>query len=127
MLPLASEAVRHAPVRRLATDAAVVLPDEPEARRRAVIDGAYSIPHTVGTCRMGPSPDDGDVVDPMGRVHGVEGLSVIDASIIPETTAGLPHLVTMMSSDLLAERTLRGRSSAPGPPGEALTGAEGAA
>ena len=39
----------------------------------------------------------------LGRVHGVEGLSVIDASIIPEPTAGFPHLVTIMLADRLGE------------------------
>jgi choline dehydrogenase len=53
---------------------------------------------------MGPSAANGDVVDDVGRVHGVPGLSVIDASIIPEPTAGFPHLVTIMLADHLAER-----------------------
>jgi choline dehydrogenase len=76
-----------------------------EAAVRAAIPAMYySIPHTVGTCRMGPSAAAGDVVDNLGRVHGVEGLSVIDASIIPEATAGFPHLVTLMLADLLAEK-----------------------
>ena len=52
---------------------------------------------------MGSSGDDAAVVDPLGRVHGVEGLSVIDASIIPEPTAGFPHLVTIMLADRLGE------------------------
>jgi choline dehydrogenase-like flavoprotein len=36
-------------------------------------------------------------------MHGVEGLSVIDASIIPESTAGFPHPVTIMLADRLGE------------------------
>ncbi len=59
-------------------------PSTPEEWRRRVLENAYSIPHVVGTCAMGPSPDGGDVVDALGRVHGVERLSVVDASIIPE-------------------------------------------
>ncbi|MBI3745110.1 MAG: hypothetical protein HY264_01020 [Chloroflexi bacterium] len=39
-----------------------------------------------------------------GNVHGVEGLSVMDASVIPEATAGFPHLVTLMLAEHLAER-----------------------
>ena len=61
--------------------------DSAEARRR-VLDNAYSVPHVVGTCAMGPSPEGGDVVDALGRVHGVERLSVVDASIIPEPRPG---------------------------------------
>jgi choline dehydrogenase len=34
---------------------------------------AYSLPHTVGSCAMGTSPDDGAVVDRVGRVYGVTG------------------------------------------------------
>jgi choline dehydrogenase len=44
------------------------------------------------------------VVDNLGRVHGIEGLSVIDASIIPEATAGFPHLITLMLANSLAEK-----------------------
>jgi choline dehydrogenase len=67
-----------------------------------VTENAYSLPHVVGTCRMGGNPADGAVVDPLGRVHGVDRLSVIDASIIPEAVAGFPHLVTIMVAERLA-------------------------
>jgi choline dehydrogenase len=71
--------------------------------RRLVVEECYSVPHVVGTCRIGPSDDDAAVVDPFGRVHRVEGLSVVDSSIIPEPTAGFPHLVTIMLADRLGE------------------------
>jgi choline dehydrogenase len=64
----------------------------------------YSVPHTVGTCAMGPRPDDGAVVDPRGSVHGVGRLTVLDASIIPEPTAGFPHVVTIMAAEKIAEQ-----------------------
>jgi choline dehydrogenase len=67
----------------------------------------YSIPHVVGTCAMGPSPDDGAVVDHLGRVHGVDGLFVVDASIIPDAPGGFPHLITIMVAEHLFERSLR--------------------
>jgi choline dehydrogenase len=69
-----------------------------------VIENAYSIPHVVGTCAMGPSAEDGAVVDALGRVHGVERLSVIDASIIPDAPAGFPHVVTIMLAEHLSEK-----------------------
>jgi choline dehydrogenase len=62
----------------------------------------YSIPHTVGTCAMGRAPADGAVVDPTGSVYGVDGLSVVDASVIPTATSGFPHLVTIMLAERLS-------------------------
>ncbi|MFO1295406.1 MAG: GMC family oxidoreductase N-terminal domain-containing protein [Rubrivivax sp.] len=56
--------------------------------------------HPVGTCRMGPHADAGAVVDARGRVHGVEGLFVADASIMPTIPAANTNLPTLM----LAER-----------------------
>jgi choline dehydrogenase len=68
----------------------------------------YSLPHLVGTCAMGPSPADGAVVDASGKVHGVAGLAVVDASIIPEPPSGFPHLVTIMFAERLASRMVEG-------------------
>jgi choline dehydrogenase len=62
----------------------------------------YSLPHVVGTCAMGPMPDQGAVVDGNGAVHGVERLRVIDASIMPSATSGFPHLATIMIAEKLA-------------------------
>lgn len=56
--------------------------------------------HPVGTCRMGPTVDEGAVVDARARVHGVEGLFVVDASIMPTIPAANTNLPTLM----LAER-----------------------
>ncbi len=96
--------IANRPELRALIDGPAPVDPGPQARRRAVVDNYYSIPHTVGTCRMGPSADDGDVVDVTGAVHAIDRLSVIDASVIPEATAGFPHLVTIMLADLLAER-----------------------
>jgi choline dehydrogenase len=95
-------------IRRFATGAAPTLPATPEAVRARVLENAYSIPHVVGTCRMGPSPDDGDVVDALGKVHGVDGLHVVDASIIPDAPSGFPHLITIMLAEHLSARLAAG-------------------
>ena len=91
-------------IRRLSEEAAPSEPSTPEGWRRRVVENAYSIPHVVGTCAMGPSPDSGDVVDALGRVHGIERLSVIDASIIPDAPSGFPLLVTIMLAEQLSEK-----------------------
>jgi choline dehydrogenase len=63
----------------------------------------YSLPHVVGTCAMGPRPEDGAVVDPSGQVHGTEGLSAVDASIMPDVPSGFTHIPTIMVAERLAE------------------------
>ncbi len=71
--------------------------------RDEVRQNSWSVPHFVGTCSMGPSAAEGAVVDNAGKVHGVDRLSVIDASIIPIVPSGLTHLPTIMLAERLSE------------------------
>jgi choline dehydrogenase len=98
---LGVELASHPRVRALAKESPPDVQSAAELRRR-VLEAHYSIPHVVGTCRMGPSAADGDVVDAGGKVHGVEGLVVADASVIPDATAGFPHIVTIMLAERIA-------------------------
>jgi choline dehydrogenase len=99
---LAAELLGRSEVRRLAPARSPSSPP-PEERNDLIRGTAYSVPHVVGTCRMGPAPAAGDVVDTLGRVHGIDRLSVIDASIIPEPPSGFPHVITIMVAEHLAE------------------------
>src|SRR5262249_12414470 len=69
--------------------------------------GAQGDWHACGTCKMGAARDAMAVVDPLGRVHGVKGLGVIDASIMPTTPAANTNISTIMIAEKLAEAILR--------------------
>ena len=58
--------------------------------------------HPVGTCAMGVDPSAGAVVDPTCRVHGVEGLWVVDASVMPDIPSANTHLPTIMVAERVA-------------------------
>jgi choline dehydrogenase len=63
---------------------------------------ANSYHHPVGTCRMGPEPSDGAVVDARGRVYGIDGLWIADASIMPDIPAANTNLTTVMIGERIA-------------------------
>jgi choline dehydrogenase len=68
---------------------------------------AHTLYHPVGTCRMGTDPL--AVVDPELRVNGVEGLRVVDASVMPRIPCGHTHLPTLMIAERAVE-LLRGEA-----------------
>jgi choline dehydrogenase len=68
---------------------------------------SYSVFHPVGSCRMGPEPASA-VVDPRLRVHGIEGLRVIDASIFPTITSGNTNAPSIMVGEQGAGFILQG-------------------
>jgi choline dehydrogenase len=99
---LAGMVAEHPSIRALCTAPASPLPLDPRELRSLVAREAWSYPHVVGTCAMGPSPDSGAVVDPRGTVHGVARLSVVDASVIPIAPSGFPHVITLMVAERIA-------------------------
>lgn len=61
-----------------------------------------SMAHPTCTCPMGPDPADGAVVDSEGRVYGVEGLRVADASIMPTVVRANTNFTSMMIGERIA-------------------------
>lgn len=82
-----------------------------EELAHAAGDIGTTIFHPVGTCRMGTDPE--AVVDARLRVHGVRGLRVADASIMPTITSGNTCSPTVMIAEKAAEMILEERAKPP--------------
>jgi choline dehydrogenase len=73
---------------------------EEEAIKDYLREWSQTLYHPVGTCKMGQ--DEQAVVDPQLRVHGIQGLRVADASIMPIIVRGNTNAPTMMIAERLA-------------------------
>ena len=89
--------------KEIAPGADVLSDEQLDAFIKRKVESAY---HPSGTCRMGV--DDAAVTHPDGRVRGVEALRVIDASVIPQATAGDLNAPTLMLAERMAD-LIRGR------------------
>jgi choline dehydrogenase len=88
---------RYSPVEFL--PGASMRDDDEEALVKAAGDIGTTIFHPVGTARMGRGDDPKAVVDARLRVIGIDGLRVIDASVMPSITSGNTNSPTMMIAE----------------------------
>ena len=65
--------------------------------------------HISCTCKMGPATDPMAVVDQYGNVHGIEGLRVVDASIMPDCVRANTNVTTMMIGERVADFIRQGK------------------
>ena len=75
-----------------------------EALDRWILANADTGHHTSSTCKMGPPSDPMAVADQSGRVHGLDGLRIVDASLMPDSVrANINATVMMMAEKVAAE------------------------
>ena len=90
-----------------------VSPTNEELATAATLDAwilrtATTSHHSSSTCKMGPASDAMAVVDQFGNVHGVEGLRVADASIMPDCISANTSVTTMVIGERIADLILQG-------------------
>jgi choline dehydrogenase len=84
----------------LATDAAL---------DRWLLANVSTTHHLAGTCKMGPASDPMAVVDQYGRVHGLQGLRVVDASVMPDVVRANTNATTIMIAERVADWIKEGK------------------
>ena len=65
--------------------------------------------HISGTCKMGPASDPMATVDQYGNLHGLEGLRVVDASIMPDCIRANTNVTTMMIGERISDFIRQGK------------------
>jgi 5-(hydroxymethyl)furfural/furfural oxidase len=81
--------------------------EDDDALERYIKRAAVGVWHCSCSCRMGTADDPMAVTDEAGRVHGVQGLRVVDASIFPVVPCANTNFPTMMVAEKIADDILR--------------------
>ena len=69
---------------------------------------ATTFSHIAGTCKMGADSDPMAVVDQYGKVHGIDGLRIVDASIMPDLVRAPINPTVIMMGERLADLIQQG-------------------
>lgn len=80
-----------------------------EALDRWLLANVSTAHHLAGTCKMGPASDRMAVVDQYCRVHGLQGLRVVDASVMPDVVRANTNATTIMIAERVADWIKQGR------------------
>jgi 5-(hydroxymethyl)furfural/furfural oxidase len=104
--PLRSFLIRNLIMEGFTLDGVLSDDEEAEAFIRKAAIGVW---HASCTCRMGRADDPMSVVDVNGRVHGMGGLRVVDASIFPVVPSANTNLPTIMTAEKIADKILDGQ------------------
>ena len=78
-----------------------------QAIERFLDHAAVHYYHPAGSCKMGPASDPDAVVGADGQVHGIKGLYVADASLMPAVTSGNTNMPTTVIGERIAQSLLR--------------------
>ena len=81
---------------------------EPDAINAYIRKSLITVHHPAGTCRMGAADDPRSVVGPDLRVHGVDGLRVVDASVMPDLPNGNINAAVLMIAEKASDMILAG-------------------
>jgi 5-(hydroxymethyl)furfural/furfural oxidase len=93
---------------------AALLADE-AALHAFIRKNVFGVWHASGTCRMGPAHDPAAVTDSEGRVHKVDGLRVVDASLMPRLPSANTNIPTIMMAEKIAGAILARRDPTANP------------
>ena len=83
---------------------------DPERLEHFIRGNVFGVGHASGTCRMGDPKDVMTVTDTVGRVCGIAGVRVVDASVMPRLPSANTNIPVMMIAEKMADAILQRRT-----------------